>query len=397
MPRLRALLELARPVPFAERHQLRTPAARWLDGVNSLDDYLALCRRRVAESRTDLARTDLPDVSARDIIDGNSPFLLQPEGPARGSLVMLHGLTDSPFVLRDLAAFFCRQGLRVLGVQLPGHGTRPGDLLALRWQDWASAHARLIDAMAAGGEPLYLMGFSLGASLSLYQALLRPRFRGLFLFAPALGLSPLVRASCPLARLGRLWPRAAWFDVQPDHDPWKYESLTQRAICEVHRLLQARRRLEALRELDVPLFVVASARDATLDAAAVPAWFARQRARPRRMLWYDDGRDPLPVGVERLPAADPARRIRSYAHTSLLNAPDNPWFGEQGGGRYCVHYYRLDPEKYRRCRAGGEDCLGEMFDDGADCRVIRRLTYNPRFDDMLERMLAFMDELDGRP
>jgi hypothetical protein len=34
-----------------------------------------------------------------------------------------------------------------------------------------------------------------------------------------------------------------------------------------------------------------------------------------------------------------------------------------------------------------------MFDESADCEVIRRLTYNPLFEEMLAEIKAFLDEL----
>ncbi|VAW79787.1 hypothetical protein MNBD_GAMMA14-2247, partial [hydrothermal vent metagenome] len=90
------------------------------------------------------------------------------------------------------------------------------------------------------------------------------------------------------------------------------------------------------------------------------------------------------------------QRIRSYSHTSLLQSPENPHYGEQGALRFCTHYYRLHPEKYRRCKAGKEDCLGEMFDESDDCQVIRRLTWNPGFTNMLGEIQAFLETLGHR-
>jgi len=254
----------------------------------------------------------------------------------------------------------------------------------------------VIDLLADDSDELYLLGFSLGAVLSLYQALHTPRFSALFLFAPAIRVISLVRAFCPLAAAGHWLQRAAWFDVQPDTDSFKYESLTNRAICEVYRLTRAQQRLASLTQLNTPLFVAASENDATINSPAILNWFARQQGAPKRMLYYSTGNPEVPADVRVINAHLPEQRIRSYAHTSLLLSPQNPHYGEQGAMRFCTHYYRLDPDKYLRCKAGEEDCLGEMFDESDECQVIRRLTWNPGYDDMLAEIQAFLGALPGR-
>ena len=336
-------------------------------------------------------RTDLGGREDSWIIEGNSPFLLTPDTvrrPSRG-ILMAHGLTDSPFAMRDMAQFFQRQGFYVLAMLLPGHGTRPGDLLRVCWRDWVRAHQRLLDLLSEQVDRVYACGFSAGAALSLYQSTLNPAIRGLFLFAPALGVSPLARLTLPLAALGRRWRRLAWFDVQPDSDCFKYESLTNRAIAEVYKMIQALAQLSEISARSVPLFVAASERDATLNSAASLAWFARQTG-PRRMLYYSAGQPRVPDLVKRVPACFPEHRIRSFSHTSLIQSPANPHYGARGTYRFCTHYYRLDRWKYLRCKAGEEDCLGEMFDESPDCQIIRRLTYNPLFEELLGELRDFM-------
>lgn len=392
MGRLRNLYSLLTAAgELSERHRPLNPGRDWMQHVDSIDSYLQVCRERVVVSRTDL------DTSQRDrIIDGNSPFLLQPpqDSATRRTVLMVHGLSDAPFLLRDIAGWFQSQGFRVLSMQLPGHGTRPGDLLDIRWQDWLAAQQQLVELLAEDSDELYLLGFSLGAVLNLYQALLEPRFTALLLFAPALGITPLVRAACPLSAASRWWQRAAWFDVQPDTDCFKYESLTNRSICEVYRLISAQQRLAALTELNTPLFVVASETDATIRSGVILDWFAAQRSPHKRMLYYSTGRPEVPVGVEVINASLPEQNIKSYAHTALLQSPDNPHYGREGAQYFCTHYYHIAPDKYQRCKAGKEDCLGEMFTETPDCQVIRRLTWNPGFDAMLAKLRGFLDQLE---
>ena len=103
-------------------------------------DYVALNRSRIAQAHPDKCAHDL-----EKIVAGNAPFELRPSGnhrvghnkPYRRGVLLTHGLTDSPYFMRYLASFFQENGFRVMALLLPGHGTQPGDLLEVRWQDWA--------------------------------------------------------------------------------------------------------------------------------------------------------------------------------------------------------------------------------------------------------------------
>lgn len=64
---------------------------------------------------------------------------------------MIHGFTGSPASIRPIGEWLAAQGLSVLGVRLPGHGTSPDDLASTRWTDWAAeADANLTCADASG-------------------------------------------------------------------------------------------------------------------------------------------------------------------------------------------------------------------------------------------------------
>ena len=48
--------------------------------------------------------------------------LLLPDGPVRGGVVMLHGLTDAPYSLRSIGQALVARGYYVVGLRLPGQG-----------------------------------------------------------------------------------------------------------------------------------------------------------------------------------------------------------------------------------------------------------------------------------
>lgn len=60
-----------------------------------------------------------------------------PSDPPAGAVLLLHGMSDSPYSLRALGKSFNKHGYWVIGLRLPGHGTIPSGLKTLRWEDTA--------------------------------------------------------------------------------------------------------------------------------------------------------------------------------------------------------------------------------------------------------------------
>ena len=248
--------------------------------------------------------------------------------------------------MRHLAAFFQRNGFRVMAVLLPGHGTQPGDLLNARWQEWAKTVAYGADCLAAEVDELYLAGFSAGAALSVRHAANDARVRGLFLFSPAIEITSLAR----WANLHRLYswllPSAAWLDVMPDRDIYKYESFCRNAAAQMYALT----RTLPQGEMQLPVFAAASADDTTVNPAATLRFMQRARHPLSKLVWYAT-RKVEQRNAEWVNSAVPEQRILSSAHTAIVMPPDDPHYGAAGTYSNCLHYYRHDGKRYLACMA----------------------------------------------
>lgn len=217
--------------------------------------------------------------------DWNRSQLLVPEGTPRGAVVLLHGLTDSPYSLRHIAAHYRDRGFVAVTIRMPGHGTVPGGLTQVKWQDWLAAtrlavrHAR---SLATDG-PLHLVGYSNGGALALKYTLdaigdpasIRPD--QVVLISPMIGITSFARFAGVLG-----WPaifppfaKAAWLDVSPEYNPIKYNSFPVNAARQsslLSRQLQAQLiRLGEQRGLEKmpPVLTFQSALDSTVSTAAV--------------------------------------------------------------------------------------------------------------------------------
>ncbi len=191
-----------------------------------------------------------PVYSGRFKQDWNRSFILEPQGQAVGAVVLLHGLTDSPFSLRHVAELYRARGFVAIGPRLPAHGTVPGALTEVEWEDWMAATrlaVREARRRAGTGKPLHIVGYSNGGALALKYALdaldddrLEKADR-LVLISPMIGITRFARF-VGLAALPAYFPRfakAAWLDVVPEFNPFKYNSFPVNAAWQSHRLTQA--------------------------------------------------------------------------------------------------------------------------------------------------------------
>lgn len=382
------------------RHKPSGENSRFAGGGLAFDEYV---RRTTAMLR----RVHAGAADAEKIVAGNAPFELHPLGDdCRGArkryrrgVLLTHGLTDSPYFMRPLAEFYAQNGFRVMAMLLSGHGTRPGDLLDVRRQEWAKAVAYGTDRLAEEVDEVYLAGFSAGAALSIRQSLRDSRVRGLFLFSPAVEIDSRAR----WANLHRLYswlmPQAAWVDIKQDRSRYKYESFPRNAAAQMHALTQEVAMSLRSRGIDVPVFAAASRDDVTVSVRATLEFMAHARHPRSRLVLYATDTGKLPAGIppERLELVNsvfPELGILSSAHTAIVLPPEDAYYGAAGVYANCIHYYPGDIEKYEACNNGEPGVLqGEITEANLRAGMLRRLMYNPNFAALKVSMKRFIDSL----
>ena len=228
--------------------------------INTLDQYLAkeevvfhelqtlVESNAPSQTRHHLNRfrtgnDSYPDKSGRNL---NRSSQKRPAVIA-GGVLLLHGMTDSPYTLRRLATMFHAKGFYVLNLRLPGHGTIPAELDRMEWQDWQAAvelGAKHVANQLEPDQPFYVLGYSNGASLALKYSMdslgdadSRTPDRVL-LISPMIGVSALARFSRLFYWLSRLeyFRHTRWLDIYPEYDPHKYNSFPMNAGLQSYKL-----------------------------------------------------------------------------------------------------------------------------------------------------------------
>jgi len=208
-------------------------------------------------------------------------------------VIALHPLALESSAFAGVASVLARQGLRTLGVDLPGFGRSPapeGPLTPARLAEPVLELARSLE------RPPLLVGMSLGARVALEAALAEPKaFRGAVLVAPYL---PWRRWRPALGLLGRLEPQ--WGERVPLEKAWPILKRVAEALESIPDLEHdwlARASVRVIYTSSCPatrVSFLSAVREMALDPASGPrsVWTRLPRlALPATFLWA--GRDGL--------------------------------------------------------------------------------------------------------
>ena len=267
--------------------------------------------------------------------DWNRSYVLEPEGTPVGAVVFLHGLTDSPYSQRHIAQRYHAHGYVAIAIRLPAHGTVPGALAEVEWEDWLAA-TRLVVREArrriGPSRPLHLVGFSNGGALAMKYALDAIEDPGLtrpdrlVLISPMIGITAFARFA-GIAGLPAILPKfakAAWLSVLPEFNPFKYNSFPVNGARQSWRLTQAlqeqiRRLARAGQLLDLPpILTFQSVIDFTVSTRAIiSSLYVHLPANGSELVLFDVNRD-AKLGPLLHSASDAVL-------TRLLPAPPRPF------------------------------------------------------------------------
>jgi alpha-beta hydrolase superfamily lysophospholipase len=323
-------------------------------GVETFADYLALEDRLFAQLREEVydevepaQKGELNRYHSRGLSDParwkpnwNRSFELPRESPTAGVL-LIHGMSDSPYSMRSLAERVHGEGAHAVGMRVPGHGTAPAGLVDVAWQDMAAAvrvAAKHTHEKAAGA-PFLVIGYSNGGALAVHYALealeddaLPPPAR-IVLLSPEIGITKLAGLAVWQERLGHLLglEKLAWNSILPEYDPFKYGSFALNAAKQAHLITDAiQRRITKLGHDDSlkrfpPTLAFQSVVDATVEASVlVSGLFDRLPAGGHELVLFDVNRysqiEPI---MKRDPARWIGRMLKNREHSFTIAAVVN--------------------------------------------------------------------------
>lgn len=321
------------------------------------------------------------------------PFELLPDtslcdGEPKIGVLLSHGLSDSPFSMRDSARALQAACYHVRVILLPGHGTESVNLLNVSRDDWREAFYNAAKQFKTEVDFLYVGGFSTGGALAAEYAWENTdQLSGVLLFSPVFKVN---------SRLDWLSPWLAlvkdWLDNEVSDDFAKYASIPVPAIAEVYKLAKEVRTLVLDNPKSLPVFIALSDEDQTVDSSVTLEVFERGMVGPmNQMLLYSQ--DQNKVSLNRIKVYNshwPEANILGLSHMAVHGAPDNPYYGVLGEYRVCG-WHLSDKALYDACRGDENNWFGERSHALLEKSPhAARISWNPEFSVLMQEMVAFM-------
>lgn len=364
-------------------------------GVQPFDNYLNEVERYLLEHRAFITDNKVQEMSM------NMPFECGTQYRNIGVL-LVHGLGDSPYFFRDVANAMCNEGIHVRTILLPGHGSKPGDMLNVSYQQWQAETNHHIRLFSEEVDNLYIGGFSTGANLTTIASFTMAEeieIKGLMHFSPAFKSRFFVSRLAPY--IDSLFP---WPNVEEEDNPSRYNSTAMPGFAAYQESVNVLQDLFsqtelAKRTLNLPVLMVVAEKDSVVDTLKVAAQFRDNFTHPHKcLLWQGEDTPDVPENTLIMQTMNvPEQRISAASHMSTLFSDKNPLYGTASDFRICDNGQGNEAEA--RCKAGEEvwygpwgfkpDKTDETVAYSKHEKVYARLTYNPYFGRMVDQLLAF--------
>ncbi|MDE1465342.1 alpha/beta hydrolase [Spartinivicinus poritis] len=312
----------------------------------------------------------------------NSPYELLPKQKATKGVLLVHGLGDSPYSFIDISRTLQEQGFLVRTILLPGHGSKPADLMLPTLSDWQSIVSYHTELMANEVDELWLGGYSTGGNLVTSEAYRNDKVAGLLLFSPAFQATSDAVKYTPIAN----W-FIDWVDVDPETNITRYESLPTNGAAVYYQTSEIVRE-DLNKPFNKPVLMVLSEADSVVDSQTIAGYFTQSFTHPNSLLiWYGDN-PPQDKRTISYTMKLPQYRISAGSHMGPLFSPNNPRYGQFGNTRICNN--GQSEEKEALCYQGTKPWFSgwgyQAANNEANNNVYARLTWNPYYDELVAQM-----------
>jgi len=382
--------------------------------TDSFEFYVEENRRRIRAALTEYDFSENsapfgPQYSLEKVVDMRSPYQILPsddncdetETSSRKGFLLVHGLSDSPYLLHNVAesisAIYPCALLRAL--LNAGHGTIPGDLANVRLEQWITTFEYGLSNLANETDELYVVGYSNGSALALNHLITHPDeniIDALILLSP--GLKTADERSMWTPYLRYIYK---WIVQKSDRDAVKYESFATNAAAEFFELTQAVIEPD-FSTLTTPTLMVVSSEDTTIDYKASVDFFCNKLTTQNSsliLLVSHNNSEPLHRGCDGVQTRVTEfvnDRVVSYSHVGMTIPPDDMHYGIDGNNPVCVSHEGF-PDRFERCL---NDDLTSVYAENNfmdenglfQGNIVRRTSFNPTYAEMISDIHCFIEK-----
>ncbi|MDJ0901202.1 MAG: alpha/beta hydrolase [Xenococcus sp. MO_188.B8] len=269
---------------------------------------------------------------------GCEPKYIENENNQR-AIVLLHGLTDSPYFMEAIGKRFAQLGFNVYIPLLPGHGLKdPKGMKGVTLKQWKKEVNKVVSIACGKAQQVSIGGLSTGGTLSVWKASKNPDQinGGVFLFSAALDIADdendsdnpfkkgnfkerLLRTYCirkPLAIVQDL--KSPLVGNDPGDNPYRYSRMDYDGAAQ---LAECIKKVEKAK-LTQPLFVAHSEADEAADILGVEELMLNHQGDREQVYYYRIGKT---LGV---PHASVVLENDVLSYNGSPLEPKNPFFNK---------------------------------------------------------------------
>jgi esterase/lipase len=273
-------------------------------------------------------------INKDDVRDRCHPqiFKHDDDGNPRNAIVLVHGLTDSPYFMKDIGEYFCsKMGFDVYIPLLRAHGLKnPQDMKDASLKEWRRDVRFAVNKARESGGQVSIGGLSTGGTLSVELALNDEQSinGGVFLFSAALGLATSagnlaeILLRTPLANIFDHIDRSSLINNSASGNPYRYSKMDIGGARELSKLIKE---LDLLTDRDVlnqPLFAAHSEADTTAAIDEIEELVDRSYARHQRAEMFRIGKNFA------IPHASVGLKNSVLSSNKSPLEPSNPFFDQ---------------------------------------------------------------------
>ncbi|MDJ0898451.1 MAG: alpha/beta hydrolase [Xenococcus sp. MO_188.B8] len=231
---------------------------------------------------------------------GCEPKIIDHGSKKNNVIVLIHGLTDSPYFMEAIGERFALMGFNVLIPLLPGHGLKePQGMKGVTLEQWQQEIDLTVEDAKQLGNKISIGGLSTGGTLSVWKAQKSPQEinGGIFLFSAALDIAGKQGDfKEKLLRTNFIRPLIATFEDKnqqplvgndPDDNPYRYSRMDIDGAAQLSEAIK----LVDNAILSQPLFVAHSEDDSAADIEGVEELIRLHKSNPTKTDFFRIGKN----------------------------------------------------------------------------------------------------------
>ncbi len=199
------------------------------------------------------------------------------------AVLLIHGLTATPWEVRELGIYLAQNNVTVYAPILEGHGTSFYDLERTRWEEWYREVENSYNALSQNANHIYVVGVSMGADLALLLGADKD-FRGIVLIGAPIWLKDRRSEFAWLYKNLRRY-RFVERNVSERDKGHYYELIPAHSVNELMKIiLQVRKNLK---KVDEPLLIIQSNSDETVNPKSAEFIFEKANSLNKTIIWKE--------------------------------------------------------------------------------------------------------------